>query len=230
MDTSETMKQGSESCLERLRPFVDGMIERLASTRFREDPIAGRKYSRATSIISSAYKRHGKILERALLEALKDRASFQVWQEDAFKLSHESLKQLRIHDRVEKCLTIDLPYGECERTTLIDVVVFDEREGTLRSYNVKRGNGSYDAGKRRAILGELLRTNMLLRDYGRKAGFEPTVAEARIIFYYGLRSIPEPMSLIGNELDEHFGFHVRESIEAVNSYFTDRLHALIEAE
>lgn len=53
----------SDNYLGRLRPFVDDTIEKLGSASFREDPIAGRKYSRATSIISSAYKRHGAILE-----------------------------------------------------------------------------------------------------------------------------------------------------------------------
>jgi hypothetical protein len=35
---------------------------------FNEDPVAEIKYSRATSIVSSAYKRHGKILETAIRE------------------------------------------------------------------------------------------------------------------------------------------------------------------
>ena len=51
--------------LERVAPLVDETINALASVRFVEDPIAGAKYSRATSIVSSAYKRHGRILEFA---------------------------------------------------------------------------------------------------------------------------------------------------------------------
>jgi hypothetical protein len=54
-------------------------------------------------------------------------------------------------------------------------------------------------------------------------------AEARIIFYYGQRSIPRPWSLVRNDLDEHFGFPVVEKIEQANGYFRDRLHALLEA-
>jgi len=52
--------------LERVAPVVDETIESLARTAFIEDPIAGPRYSRATSIISSAYKRHGRILEAAV--------------------------------------------------------------------------------------------------------------------------------------------------------------------
>ena len=53
--------------MERIIPVVDETIRTLAAVRFVEDPIAGVRYSRATSIISSAYKRHGHILELTAL-------------------------------------------------------------------------------------------------------------------------------------------------------------------
>jgi hypothetical protein len=216
--------------MESLRPLVDDTIEKLGQTKFREDPIGGRKYSRATSIISSSYKRHGQILGEALLEKLKECSRYQVWREDAFRLSSKSLQELREHEVLEKCLTIKLPYGETEKTIPVDVIVFDKEARTLRSYNVKRGNGSYDAGKRRIITGELLRTNMLLLDYGRSMGVDSSKAEARIIFYYGLRSVAEPLSLVGEDLNEHFRFPVLEAVEAINEYFREKLYQLIETE
>jgi len=217
-----------DSYLERLRPFVDDTIEKLGSARFREDPIAGRKYSRATSIISSAYKRHGAILERAMLERLKACAHLRVWTEDDFKLSHESLHRIRISDRIEPLLTTSLPYGDRERSIRVDVMVFDEERGSLTSYNVKRGNGSYDGGKRRMIQEDILRTHMLLADYGRVRGLNPAKTDAHIVFYYGLLSLPQPMAIAGRDLDDHFNFPVVEAIEVVNSYFVRCLHALIE--
>lgn len=214
--------------VDRMRPLVDSTVEGLSRTRFREDPIAGRKYSRATSIVSSAYKRHGQMLGDVILERLQDCARFQVWREDTFKLSDESLQNLRTHDHLEKCLTISLTYGQDERSIPIDMIVFDKDTRILRSYNVKRGNGAYDAGKKRIILSELIRTNMLLKDYGRRMGLEASQSEAKIIFYYGLRSIPEPLSLIGMELDEHFRFPIYSAVEAVNKYFREKLQDLIE--
>ena len=160
----------STSVLERLLPSIDDAIGKLRSTTFREDPIGGRKYSRATSIMSSAYKRHGQILDAALLERLKECARLKVWREDDFKLSQESLKQLHINQRIEKCERTQLEYGDRERTIPIDIIVHDTESGSLTSYNVKRGNGSYDGGKRRIIQSDLLRTHMLLMDYGRKLG------------------------------------------------------------
>jgi hypothetical protein len=58
--------------MERVAPVVDETIRALAKSKFIEDPIAGVRYSRNTSIVSSAYKRHGRILEIALRESLRD--------------------------------------------------------------------------------------------------------------------------------------------------------------
>jgi hypothetical protein len=69
----------------------------------------------------------------------------------------------------------------------------------------------------------------LLKSYGELGGLKPAAAESKIIFYYGVRSIPRPWSLVKNELDEHFGFPVVDKIEQANDYFQKRLHALLEA-
>lgn len=216
--------------LERLRPTIDDTMDKLRRSTFREDPIADRKYSRATSIISSAYKRHGQIIDQAILERLKDCPRFKVWREDEFKLSHASLKELNVHQRVEKCLRIELAYGDRERAIPIDILVFDNETRRLTSYNIKRGNGSYDGGRRGIIKADLLRTNMHLLDYGKSVGIEPISAQAHIVFYYGLLSIPKPLAIAGSELDDHFSFPVIGAVEHVNSYFRRALHQLIEEE
>jgi hypothetical protein len=50
-----------------------------------------------------------------------------------------------------------------------------------------------------------------------------------LVFYYGVRSIPRPWSLVKDDLDEHFGFPVAEKIEQANDYFRTRLYALLDA-
>jgi hypothetical protein len=101
---------------------------------------------------------------------------------------------------------------------------------TLRAYEVKRGNGDFDAGKVRSIMRDLVCTHVLLRSYGQSRGHAVDLAEAKIIFYYGVRSIPRPFSLIAKELDEHFEFPVVEAVEEINTYFRGRLHELLESE
>ena len=217
-----------EPFLVRMGPTLTAALAKLADTRFRTDPIGGDKYSRATSIISSAYKRHGQILGRALLERLKDCDRFQVWTEEAFKLAASSRAELQRGMPPAAYREVALAYGDQEQAIPVDLIVYEAAARTIRSYNVKRGNGAYDAGKKRLILNELLRVQMHLAGYARSMGFEVEIAEAQIIFYYGLRSIPEPFSLVAEDLDGHFDFCVHDAMETVNDQFRDGLHALIE--
>lgn len=177
--------------------------------------------------MSSAYKRHGQLLGVALLERLRECSRIEVWSEDKFKLSYDSEVEVRKKLPIHAYRTIDLDYGDAEQSIRVDVIVHDRVSSTLRTYNVKRGNGAYDAGKRRVIQGELLRTQMGLRSYGASIGAQVERAEAYAIFYYGLRSIPRPYSLVREELDEHFQFPVVGALEAMNDSFKARLHALV---
>lgn len=212
--------------MERVAPIVDKTISALARTKFVEDPIAGPRYSRATSIVSSAYKRHGKILEAALRESLRDSNRHKVWQENVFRVSRAADALVKAQDE-EACRQSALPYGESLRTIQVDMIAFDNADNTIRAYEVKRGNGQFDAGKIRSIKQDLLCTQVLLKSYGECANLAPVAAEAKIIFYFGVRSIPRPWSLVREELDGHFGYPVTEKVEQANNYFRTKLYELI---
>jgi hypothetical protein len=214
--------------MERVAPVVDQTIAALAKTSFIEDPIAGVRYSRATSIISSAYKRHGRILETALLEGLRESNRHTVWLEPVFKVSRAA-DGLASSQTTDECSKSALPYGDAVRGLQIDMMAFDNADRTIRAYEVKRGNGQFDAGKIRSIRRDLMCVQVLLKSYGDTKDLAPVAAEARIIFYYGRRSLPRPWSLIREELDDHFGFQIVEKVEQANDYFRQRLHALLEA-
>src|ERR1700704_6561480 len=124
--------------MDRVTPIVDETIRILAKTKIVEAPIAGVKYSRATSIISSAYKRHGRILETALRENLRESNRHRVWQEDVFKVSRAA-DQLVNSQTDNECRRTTLPYGDSTiRTIQIDMIAFDDADQTIRAYEVKR--------------------------------------------------------------------------------------------
>jgi hypothetical protein len=214
--------------MERVAPVVDDTIAALGKATFTVDPIAGEKYSRATSIISSAYKRHGKILEAAVRESLRESNRHKVWKEDVFRVSRAADALVANQDDAA-CIGSALPYGENTRTLQVDMIAFDHADSTIRAYEIKRGNGQFDAGKIRSIRRDLKCVQVLLRSYGETAKLAPVAAESRIIFYYGVRSIPKPWSLVKMELDQHFGFPIVERVERANDYFRAKLYELLEA-
>jgi hypothetical protein len=86
-DLLQPIEGGSQAdVLDVLRPLIDATIRRLNSKQFLPDPIAGPHFSRIVSVMSSAYKRHGHIIERAILEQLQRHPQFEVWTDALFQV------------------------------------------------------------------------------------------------------------------------------------------------
>lgn len=217
--------------LDLLRPQVDATVQALSQVEFRVDPIAGTLFSRMTSVLSSAYKRHGAIIERAIVECLNQSDRYTVWNVDRFGVQQQATTTVAAAGNNHQSLAnTHLPYvgdhaGDSQLQ--IDAVVFDHQTGIVSSYEIKRGNGQFDAGKQRSMKRDALLSKVLLRDHCVQRGHEATASRAFIIFYYGIRSIPAPLGLTGQELDDHFELPVWEEVETVNAYYRSRLFEII---
>ena len=73
--------------ISKVSPVIDKTIAALNSKRFVPDPIGGKHFSKITSLMSSAYKRHGFILEKTILERLNECTDLEVWEDKEFKVS-----------------------------------------------------------------------------------------------------------------------------------------------
>src|SRR6476660_2130773 len=137
------------SVLDLVKEEVEKTIQRLDAKQFTPDPTAGRHFSKITSVMSSAYKRHGYILERAILEALKLCPYFEVWRDPIFQIppAVEHIVDGSIAEPT-KLIGTDYPYSDGQRTLQVDAIVFDKNKGTLKAYEIKRGAGLHDSGKR----------------------------------------------------------------------------------
>jgi hypothetical protein len=117
--------------------------------------------------------------------------------------------------------------SEGQRTLQVDAVVFNKNTGTLGAYEVKRGAGLHDSGKRRSMLKDALCIQVLLKHYAKQRGYDPKSAESHFIFFYGKCSIPRPFAITGAEMDQHFSWPVYESVDEVNKYFQSRLFSIL---
>lgn len=77
------------------------------------------------------------------------------------------------------------------------------------------------------MLRDTLCVQVLLKSYGKQREYDLNSAFSHIIFYYGKCSIPKPFSITGAELDDHFGWPIRDAVEEVNKYFQERLFAIL---
>lgn len=216
--------------LETLRPLVDATIARLGSREFTCDPLMGEEHSRITSIVSSAYKRHGNILEKAILEGLKLFDKFEVWHDPRLPISRaaEALASSYFGDPAA-ALNANIAHEAVgERTLQVDLLVYDRERETVSSYEVKRGAGTHDAGKRRSMLRDLLCTQVVLRSYGQSyLNMTCQSAHSHMIIYYGAETLGKPFTLFRDELDEHFGVDLISMVEEVNDYYRGKIEELL---
>ena len=219
------------SVLDALKPQVDATVQNLAAAEFRVDPIAGTLFSRLVSVLSSAYKRHGNIIESAIVESIRANERYEIWRVGNFGVQQQA--QTTVAAALADPDTLNdthLPYvgdGQGDSSIQIDAVVFDKQTHVISSYEIKRGNGHFDAGKQRSIKRDALLAKILLRSHSQARGFDAVGSRTHVIFYYGVRSIPAPMGIIGAELDAHFGMAIQQNVEEVNAYFRSRLFDII---
>jgi hypothetical protein len=215
--------------LDTMRPIVDATIDRLAKVDFCCDPLMGEEYSRITSVVSSAYKRHGQIVETAILECLRGYDRFEVWNDRALPISRaaEALGSTYVANPAA-ALTANIAHGgEAERTLQVDLLVHDRERNAVASYEVKRGAGTHDAGKRRSMLRDLVCTQVILKSYAEeRLETQCDAATSHIIVYYGAESFG-PFTLTRDDLDEHFGVPIIAQVEEVNAYYRRRVEQLL---
>src|SRR5215813_3500739 len=118
--------------LDLLKPEIEKTIKGLDSKNFEPDPIAGPHFSKITSVMSSAYKRHGYILERAILESLRLCPHFEVWRDAEFPIPFavEHIVAASINEPT-KLIGTEYPTGDGKLKLQVDAVVFNKNTGEL---------------------------------------------------------------------------------------------------
>lgn len=204
-----------------LRQLVDQQLDRLSRVRFRPDPVLGTNAFLA-SMLQSAVKRHGPLIEAAITEALVASREYQLWTDIAYIVPTSADQFVRISGP-EDCRAAALPYGPSGKTLRLDLIAYHCSTRRLGAYEIKRANGNHDAGKLRSLRPEVYGVQTTLASYGRTRGLVVDDAISRVICFYGRRSLPPPWSLINSELDEHFGCPVRGTVDQMTLYLSARV-------
>jgi hypothetical protein len=207
--------------LDDVRPEIDRTIRDLKLVEFKPDPIVEKDSLRAVNVVSSAFKRHGFILELGILKRLKQCPDFIVWSEGQFQIYPEV-------DRADESDHREFQYGQTGRPLQIDAFVFNKKSRKLSAYEFKRGNAYHDAGKRRSMVRDAKSIRLLLKSYGASRDLMPNEVSSHIVFYYGKMSVKPPIGISGRELDEHFGWPIYDEVEVLNAYFKGRLADLLK--
>ncbi len=223
------------SILNALRPEVDATVARLAATDFKIDPIAGRKYSLIPAVIGSAQKRHGTLIEKAILAAVEASPNYAAWQYSEFRISNDAIGIAARVNNVKQnpdwlyILEQTLAYGDAAKTVQIDLMAYNRETNFLCALEIKRGYSHHDAGKKKVILKDALCVHMLLRSYGEGVeGLKVDRAESKICNFYKSREFADVIRLDKDELDDYFGAEILGPVEEVNHYYRQQIHEMLD--
>lgn len=217
----------SPGMLRAIHQSIGRLERKLAGKGFAKDPLFDPRYSLFASVAGSAQKRHGQIIEAAVVDLLRQTSHYQVFREDQFWVL-QATDNLISSMPEDACRLAALPYAKGEkgrdRWVQVDLFAYDLAARAIKACEIKRGNSLHDAGKQRSMKRDLLCVQVLLRSFAEQRGLAVASAESRVLFYYGMRSVPAPWSLVrGPELDEYFSAPVTAYVEAATGKFRELL-------
>ena len=198
---------------------------------FPLDPLVEPELSRAISCIGSVVKRHGKLIELAIAGALAMTDRFIVLTNENIPLTKGAKQLLEAKNSNRSLAGIRLAAdSEADGMVNVDLVVVDPDAGWAGAYEIKRGNGTTEAGKRRPLIQKLTAVRLVLASYARQLGQWPieTVTSA-VIDYYGSSGFDPNYTLVRDQLDDHFGVPIVETVDAVTNAAREALDAELPA-
>ncbi|MCK9913328.1 hypothetical protein MXD81_29520 [Microbacteriaceae bacterium K1510] len=194
---------------------------------FPVDPIVGPELSRALSTVGSVVKRHGGLIEMGIAGALLASDRFIVLTNVALPLTKGAIQLLDAKNTDENLARIRLSAdSEAEGIVNVDLVVVDPEAGWAGAYEIKRGNGVTEHGKRRPIVRKLKAARLVLASYVKQAGYGPveTVTSA-VIDYFGGSGFEADFTLTREQLDLHFGVPVAATVDAMTDTVRETLRS-----
>jgi len=197
-------------------------------TKFPLDDLLGPELSRLISVSSSVVKRHGLLLERAIVEALEASGRFQVLHNPVIPIT-AAADSLVASNSPEALARIALRYDTpAVRSVTHDIVVIDLEAAWAGAYQIKRGGGDMGPRLRKPLERDLAAVRLLLRAYLRDQGYSAVdVVTTAAIDYLGAAGLPEHLTVQGTELDAHFGVPVVSTIEQMTEHLRTELHKAV---
>jgi hypothetical protein len=194
---------------------------------FPVDPIVGPELSRAISCIGSVVKRHGGLIEMGIAGALMASDRFIVITNVALPLTKGAAQLLDAKNSDEDLSKIRLSAdSEADGIVNVDLVVVDPEAAWAGVYEIKRGNGATEHGKRRPIVRKLRAARLVLASYVRQLGHGPIeTATSAVIDYCGASGFDPDFTLTRDQLDAHFGVPVAATVDAMTTAVRETLHA-----
>lgn len=211
------------------KKLVRRLIARVLAKDYTPDPLLDADTSLAISRASAVIKGHGGLLCMQLQHALAGHDDLVVLPGDDFAISAEA-DQLAAEQDIDACRLADLPYdaATADRTVDVDLIVYNTTDQSITAYEIKRGHGSVDSGKRRQTLRDGYAVAAHLRDFARRRGYRVLRSDFKVVSIYGRTGLPVDVTINGDRIDAHFGSAVSGPLWQSERYLRRCVRAMLD--
>jgi hypothetical protein len=173
-------------------------IKTLENGKFAADVLVTPSASSATSKISSIYKRHGAILQKALGIAINTDPTWTAWDE------------------------LELSNAAYRKGLRIDLILYDGQ--VLRIFEVKRGLGKQDSDAKRGIKKRLSTAKLESNQIFQKCKITPVNnVECGVVSYYGAHAEAAGFKQLTRDGLENEFAGISHFIEEIDNYLKFKL-------
>lgn len=209
--------------------LIGQTIQRLHRLQAQPDPIVPPYLQRSYSILNSAVRMDGHILEAALFEALNSAPHLKVTRAPRINLPAAADQILAGHANAEALAGSDLYYDpRGGRRVTPDLSVWDRVRQALDWIEVKRGLGKTDCGKTRQTTRDLQCLLLIAKSYAKsQLGIDISTSTAAVCAIHGVTTVPLELQANVDELEVRYQIDIRSYLDAAQHEFRSRLEELL---
>ncbi len=210
-----------------IRRAARAVVSNALNGDFPIDPVIEAELSKTFSTVSSVVKRHGLLLQRTLGDALAASGRFEVMNDVPIPVTEAANDLLTSRNSNRDLAKIRLKSdANVVRMVTVDVVVIDLEAGWAGAYDMKRGNGATETRKRRPIEHDLRAIRLVLASALSKHGYQGIEeVTTGVIDFYGSSGFSDEMRITKDQIDDHFGVPILQTLEAMTDELRIALHA-----
>ena len=214
-----------QSCSPKLLAAAEAVVANARRAVFVSDPVLGPRLSQIGSLLASVVKRHGRLIELALKDALMRSDRYVVLRDIAMPITVTTQELVRTGTIAQLATTSVALTGPIAQTVALDLIVIDRQQNRTFIVEVKRGGGKSEARKRHQVEWTLRCAQVQAIAFLGSLNFHVASARAVLIDIYGRAGYSPDLSVSGAAIDALFGVPVLHAVEAVTGLLAARLHA-----
>jgi hypothetical protein len=209
-------------CSDELTQAARAAVLSAVATKFPPEPLFDPALSRVLSTCASVVKRHGRLLETAIIESLAETGA-EVWQGVKIPYTRAAFAFVVSPDYALNRNRL-LSHDAEDISGWFDADILTVYEGWAAALQVRRGGGATEPTKRKRSEREIRALNLTLASWLRQQGYARIeTATVAAVDWLGQAGFSEDVVLHGEDIDRFLGAPATAKIAALSDVLRHEL-------